>query len=288
MNCIVLVGRIGRDPELKTTSSGKTFCTFSVAVPKRIKPTNGDPDADWFNVNRFKKGKISRRSAPCLHQNVPLTNSDIGVSNMANINIPSNRRRDLSGQKFGRLTAVELSGSRNGKSLWLCQCECGNSKITMAESLLSGACQSCGCLRKQMSSQRRTTHGLSQSPEYNIWQNMHRRCGDVSHRAYWRYGGRGISVCSRWGSFQSFYDDMGPRPDSLTLERIDNNKGYSPDNCRWATRKDQIRNRENTLVVSYKGSTIPVAELADYLKVNYFTLLDRLNVAVGKVSEVAA
>jgi hypothetical protein len=81
---------------------------------------------------------------------------------------------------------------------------------------------------------------------------------------------------------------MGPRPDSLTLERIDNNKGYSPDNCRWATRKDQIRNRENTLVVSYKGSTIPVAELADYLKVNYFTLLDRLNVAVGKVSEVAA
>jgi hypothetical protein len=112
---------------------------------------------------------------------------------------------------------------------------------------------------------------------------MHSRCSNPSNHAYWRYGGRGIQVCSRWKSFEKFLEDMGEKPSpGHSIDRIDNSKGYYLENCRWATDTEQVRNRDVTLVVNYKNTTIPVVELADLLKVNYFTFLDRLNRAKEK------
>ena len=190
---------------------------------------------------------------------------------------------DLSGQKFGRLTAnYRLKGS-GGKSTWLCTCDCGATKIVLSDSLRKGRTKSCGCLRRESTGKQFTTHGKTGTPEYASWQNMHSRCSNPSNHAYWRYGGRGIQVCSRWKSFEKFLEDMGEKPSpGHSIDRIDNSKGYYLENCRWATDTEQVRNRDVTLVVNYKNTTIPVVELADLLKVNYFTFLDRLNRAKEK------
>lgn len=152
---------------------------------------------------------------------------------------------NLKGRRFGRLVVLERSGtSKSKKPLWQCECDCGKTKVILGAGLLDGTTQSCGCLRKEIVSLRSKTHGMRKTRIFNIWYAMKRRCLDRKAINYHHYGGRGISFCERWIHFENFRDDMydsylkhvdihGEK--QTTLDRIDPDKDYSPENTRWAT-----------------------------------------------------
>lgn len=136
-------------------------------------------------------------------------------------------------------TILKDDNSSKGKKRVIAQCECGTIRIVDYYALKNGLSKSCGCGRKS-----NLKHSLSNSPEYRSWNGMKIRCTNPSHKGYKNYGGRGITVCPEWlNSFQNFYNDMGKRPNGKTLDRINNNKGYEPSNCRWSTSKEQSKNR---------------------------------------------
>lgn len=156
---------------------------------------------------------------------------------------------DLTGQRFGRLLAMELAGWRplpRGKRMpvWRCRCDCGAVLEIRKPYLMSGDTKSCGCLRSETTAKLKFSHGLSHSSStYDIWVLMRQRCNNPEANGYRYYGGRGISVCARWDSYEAFLSDMGERPAGLTLDRIDTNGNYEPGNCRWATWSEQQLNR---------------------------------------------
>ena len=155
-----------------------------------------------------------------------------------------NKLIDLVGQRFGQLLVIERrSNNSYGQTRWLCQCDCGNKTIVYASNMRSGHTQSCGCLQKKLAKESHTKHKMCGTPTYNTWGRMIQRCNDKKDVDYKDYGGRGITVCSRWLEFENFFEDMGTRPDGLSIERVNNNKGYSPDNCKWATSTEQNRNK---------------------------------------------
>lgn len=154
---------------------------------------------------------------------------------------------ELKGVVFGRLTVIELFGSNKHNSLqWLCKCSCGKEKVILGESLKSGNTQSCGCFGSETKRKNRIKHGEShKSRIYGIWSGMRNRCNCKNRVTYKYYGGRGISVCKEWNDFPAFknWALSNGYLDNLTLDRIDSNGNYEPDNCRWITIQDQQLNR---------------------------------------------
>lgn len=153
---------------------------------------------------------------------------------------------DLTGQRFGRLTVLERAENKGAYVCWKCRCDCGIEKIIAGYCLKSGKTQSCGCLQIERTAEAHTTHGKYHTRLHGIWTDMKARCNNPNRKAYKDYGGRGITVCEEWhNSFETFYEwaMANGYSDDLTIDRIDNDKGYSPDNCRWATMADQNKNK---------------------------------------------
>jgi len=183
-----------------------------------------------------------------------------------------NKTLDLTGQRFGKLVVISKTISDNYKSRWLCQCDCGNQTIVLIDNLKSGHTKSCGCFRKEL----RVKHNMCGISVYNIWVTMNQRCNNKKHIGYKNYGGRGITVCNRWHQFESFYKDMGDRPEGLTLERINNNSNYELSNCKWATQREQANNTRRNVIIEYLGQKKTIAQWARKLGIKYVTLYQRL------------
>jgi hypothetical protein len=184
---------------------------------------------------------------------------------------------DLTGQRFERL--VVLSYEKVGqKTKWNCRCDCGNHTSAATSDLRSGKTKSCGCLRNEQNLTNKMTHGMSSSPEHSNWTAMKNRCLNPNGSDFNRYGGRGITIDPRWiNSFEAFYADMGPRPTpEHTLERKDNDQGYSKDNCTWATRKEQARNQSTTLRYEYKGQLLSLREITELEGVSFDMVYQRM------------
>lgn len=193
---------------------------------------------------------------------------------------------DLSGKVFGRLTVLHqaphlVSPSGVRRVAWTVVCECGTVKDVATVYLVHGDTKSCGCLQPEVASICNTTHGYTTNrripKQYHAWAGMIARCYNPNHKGYKDYGARGIGVVDRWrNSYENFISDMGERPDGLTLERINNNAWYGPDNCVWADYFTQARNRRNTIMLTYNGETKPVATWAEELGIPYHTLKYRV------------
>lgn len=193
--------------------------------------------------------------------------------------------KDLTNRTFGRLVVIKaISFPDKPRIQWLCRCKCGNEVIVRPGSLASGHAKSCGCLQKEKAAKQafqmgkgNITHDGTRTSEWLVWKNMRSRCTNPNTRSFPRYGGRGIKVCERWSDFQNFKDDMGCRPSPKhSLDRIDNNGHYEPGNCRWATQKQQQRNRTSNTPAEYLGENRPISEWAEMYGLTTMLLWRRL------------
>lgn len=199
-----------------------------------------------------------------------------------------NKVRDLTGQKFGRLTVLHLQDTDTRKTYWICKCDCGNLKSVRSDSLLDGSIKSCGCLKVEQDKKNLVNPSMIKSYAfgekygtkriYHIWQGMKARCGNVHSPCYERYGGRGIQVCEEWeNDFLKFYEwaMKNGYDDSLTIDRIDNNGNYEPQNCRWVDSRAQAMNRRSNVNITIGNSTRTLMEWCEIFKLNYGTVKAR-------------
>ena len=189
------------------------------------------------------------------------------------------KRLNLVNQTFGRLTVIDFAYSKNGRSYWKCKCECGNEKDIFGKNLKRGTIRSCGCLRAERSRERMTTHGSTYSRLYNIWCSMKQRCETSKQEKFIRgYQNRGIKVCEAWHDFAVFQKwalENGYN-DKLSIDRVDNDKGYFPENCRWVDNQTQQNNKRSNIYLTYNNKTLTIAQWARELGMKYNTLDERL------------
>lgn len=197
------------------------------------------------------------------------------------------RFEDLTGKPYGRLTVIERAPNKGKKIMWKCVCNCPEHKevIVSGDNLRNNHVQSCGCYKREKTAARSTTHGESHSKLHYLWDSMKQRCTNPKNKRYNTYGARGITVCSEWmNSFKAFYDwsmangfdEESPRG-QCTLDRIDNSKGYSPENCRWTTAKEQANNRRSNHLVTLNGETKTLHQWAEEKNIEYKKLWARIN-----------
>lgn len=187
-----------------------------------------------------------------------------------------NKVKDLTGQRFGQLTVIGIDSARQAKqTYWLCECDCGTIKSVRADGLKSGSVKSCGCLKRKQDRINLTKnhkHKMSGTRIYLTWQGMKGRCLNKNNPRWSRYGGRGITVCNEWETdFQAFYQwaMANGYSDGLTLDRIDNNGNYCPENCRWATQQEQARNRRTNIDITIGNSTRTLMEWCEIFNLDY-------------------
>ncbi|MBI6550143.1 hypothetical protein [Xenorhabdus lircayensis] len=188
------------------------------------------------------------------------------------------RPHNLTGQKFNRLTAIKIAGKKGRQNLWLCKCECGKHHETTAALLIKGVSTSCGCYMMEKITEHGYLKGGKRPSEYDCWLAIKQRCYNENNPEYKNYGERGIKMCDEWlKSFDIFIRDMGFKPSkSHSIDRINVNKGYYPENCRWTTIKIQNANKRQTRWITAFGETLPLTEMAKKHNINPITLSYRL------------
>lgn len=208
---------------------------------------------------------------------------------------------EMAGQKFNRMLVIERAGtSKDRKALWKCRCDCGIEKIVSGRDLRCGHVKSCGCFGIELRNERiknsrgkprlnhkgHYTHEMSNESIYGVWRGIKSRCNNPNQSAYKNYGARGIKVCDKWLKFENFYADMGSTyKKGLTIERVDNNDGYSPENCVWKPREEQNKNRRSNRIYTVNGITGNIAELSRVFHITYSTVYERLT--LGTPPEIA-
>lgn len=187
---------------------------------------------------------------------------------------------DLTGQRFGRLVAVQTNGKNsNGQLKWLCHCDCGNVVTVERANLVRGHTQSCGCYREEIKKLEKKTHGQTGTRIFHIWVGIKQRCYNSNAHNFKNYGGRGITVCEEWrNSFEVFYEWAMSHgySDDLSIDRIDVNGNYCPENCRWVTAIEQCNNRRSNHNITYNGETHTLTEWAIKTGINQRTLENRI------------
>lgn len=189
------------------------------------------------------------------------------------------KSKNLLNQRFSSLLVVSKAGTKNNRVIWNCQCECGRSVIVDTHSLTTGNTKSCGCKKYG----NRVTHGEAKSNKqtrlYRIWAGMKNRCNNESHIGYAYYGAKGIKVCDEWNDYEIFkgWALENGYADNLTIDRIDNQKGYCPENCRWATYKTQCNNTTRNHYVTADGQTLSISQWAERNNLPCRTIAARLN-----------
>jgi hypothetical protein len=186
----------------------------------------------------------------------------------------------LINKTFGRLTVIEEIKKRGKNRYFKCLCQCGKYTETQYGGLTGGTSKSCGCLMRENSSRqgkKNMTHGMTKTPMYRVWCAMRNRCYNPNVRGYSDYGGRGIKVCKAWkNSFEQFLQDMGERPEGAQIDRIDNNGNYCKENCRWASRTTNARNKRTSMYIVFNGVETHIVEISKQCNINAATLRARI------------
>lgn len=180
------------------------------------------------------------------------------------------------GQVYGDLTVLERVIDDKKSLKWLCQCSCGVVKAINGSNVVTGRSQSCGCKQMEKIKAKLIRHGKTDDPIYAVWNAMLGRCHNEKNKQYKDYGARGIYVCDRWKLFDNFYADMGDPPLGGMLERVNNDGPYSRENCKWATRTEQNRNKRNTRRFPFKGEQLTLGEISDRIGITRNTLTSRI------------
>lgn len=188
------------------------------------------------------------------------------------------KEMDLTGLRVGRLTVIAPAGKRGGRRVWQCKCDCGNETSVLTTSLSTGRTKSCGCYQKERASETFKKHGECGTRLYKIWSNMIQRCSNEKNDSFLLYGANGITVCEEWKEFAAFHEwaMANGYGNKLSIDRIDNDKGYSPENCRWATPQEQTDNRKCTIYLSFNGKRQTLKRWSDETGIPYRNLLWRI------------
>lgn len=188
--------------------------------------------------------------------------------------------KDITGEKYGRLKAIERIGKgKNGRSLWKCECDCGNIKIADISLLRNGHITSCGCYKLECNIKNATKHGHRNARIYTIWCRMKDRCDNSNSKIYKWYGEKGITYCDEWSDFKQFYDWAMSHgySENLTLKRKDVNGNYCPENCCWIPLADQANNRTSNRFITYKGETKTLAQWCKQYGFKWEQVRDRID-----------